>query len=323
VTHYEVLGVEESASQDDIKSAYRKLAKEWHPDRHPEADKKKEAEEKFKQISAAYETLSDPDKRQSYDAQRSGFPQGGFDPWTDSVFGVHRRNVPRRGEDIRGMIEITLPEAATGCVKTVKVNRHQPCSDCSASGSARSETCSQCHGFGYTIHTKSMGNFHVRQQTTCHNCAGVGRVILEACKRCHGSGELQEEETIEIHVPAGIASNDVLRVREKGHAGDGGTGDLLAIIRVAAHDRFTRVYNELHGKIEVPFFTALAGGVASMPDLFGQSMSLAIPKACKFGHEITIPGKGIGGSAMKVKVEYSLPDLSADGLSEIEKIISK
>ncbi len=330
---YEQLGISETATQDEIKDAYRKLAKEWHPDRHPEAEKPA-AEEKFKAISAAYETLRDEDKRRQYDAQRNMASNGpwsydNFDPFGAAFHGMggmgfrQRKPVLRRGEDIRGVMEVELPEAAAGCVRKIYVNRHPPCSDCGASGAKKAQTCNQCYGAGQVMVNKVMGNFHVSQQVTCPSCSGKGKIIHEACGKCHGSGDTQTEETIELTVPAGVGTNDVLRVKEKGHAGEGGAGDLLVIIRVKPHGRFTRVLNELHATAAVPFATALAGGTITFTDLFGTCFELHIPKACKYGHELSIQGKGILGSAMKVKVEYSLPELSAEQLDEVIKAISK
>ncbi len=332
MTHYEKLGVGATATPEEIKEAYRKLAKEWHPDRHPEAEKKA-AEEKFKEISSAYETLKDPDKRAAYDGRNSSpwdynnfnFGDfGGFSHFEPGFFGRSAKAaVKRRGQDIKGILEITLPEAASGISKNVQVNRHQPCGKCSSTGSLSSTTCHNCGGAGYVVNIKNDKHFHMRQQVICSVCAGVGKIITQACGDCHGKGQTASEETIQVAIPEGVSTNDVLRIREKGHVGEGGAGDLLIVIKVLPHDRFKREYNDILGTVSVPFNVALSGGVVKYPDLFGTEADLTIPKACKYGHVVNVSGKGIKGGDMKVSIEYSLPDLSVEQLAEVIKVISK
>lgn len=330
MTHYETLEVPESADEATIKAAYRKLAKEWHPDVNP--DNKKEAEEKFKGISAAYETLSDPAKKQNYDHSRTG--RGGvsfgYGPGVDfsnfdtfDVFG--RRRGPKKGQDLRGVVQITLAEAAKGCIKTVSVPRASECVDCEGTGArdGKVATCVNCGGMGVVIQETNSAGVLWRNTSPCQPCGGSGKIISDACKTCHGKGEVGRNEFIEVVIPSAITSSSVLRVVGKGNPGEAGPGDLLLIIQVLPNNLFERRGNEIHTTTEVPFHVALAGGAAVVHDLHGDPVTIMVPKRCVFDGQVVLPGKGISGSPMVVKIRYLLPELSAEQLQDVLKIVCK
>lgn len=307
---YEVLGVARNASDDEIKKAYRKLAMKHHPDRNP-GDKA--AEEKFKEASLAYEVLSDPQKKAAYDqyghagvdpnaaAGAGGFGAGGFaDAFGDifgEIFGGGRRrerpDAPFRGSDLRYNLEISLEEAARGTTTKLRIPSAEPCSVCHGSGSEpghKPETCGTCGGAG--VVRVSQGFFSLQQ--TCPTCRGSGKVVKHPCKACHGAGQKKTTKTLEVTIPAGVDTDDRIRLAGEGEAGvNGGPhGDLYVVIQIKPHPVFQRDGADLHCEMPISFATAALGGEIEIPTLDGKAI-LKIPSETQSGQVFRLKNKGI------------------------------
>ena len=310
--YYEVLGVEKGASEDEIKKAYRKLAKANHPDLHP-GDK--ECEERFKEINEAYEVLSDPDKRAKYDqfghaafdpsaggpggAGFGGF--GGFGDIFGDIFGggfgdifgggfgggQTQRSGPRRGENLRVRLNITFEEAAFGCEKEINVGRVEQCPDCKGTGCAPGttpEVCPDCKGTGSVRTTQRTPFGMVQTSGVCKKCGGRGKIIHQPCPRCGGRGAVRKNQTIKVKIPAGIDDGQTLNLRGKGNAGlDGGpAGDLLITVFVKPHPFFERDGNSVLMEMPVTFAQAALGAEIEVPTIDGR-VKLTIPEGTQPG----------------------------------------
>jgi molecular chaperone DnaJ len=308
--YYDVLGVARDASEQDIKSAYRKLALKHHPDRNPGDG---EAEEKFKEAAEAYAVLADADKRAAYDrfghAGVSG--AGGFDPtifadfgdifgglrdifgFGDFFGGGARPNGPQRGADLRYDLEISFEESANGMETSVKIPRQESCEACKGSGAAPGTsptTCPQCGGRGQVRYQQ--GFFTVAQ--TCRQCGGAGRVITKACPECRGHGQLARQRTLTVRIPAGIASGQRLRLYGEGEGGrrGGPAGDLYVVVHVQEHSVFRREGDDLFCRVPVTFPVLALGGDISVPTLAGQE-KVTIPESTQNGQVFRLRGKGM------------------------------
>lgn len=312
--YYEVLGLSKSASEAEIKKAYRTLAKKYHPDANP-GDKN--AEEKFKEINEAYSVLSDSDKKQKYDtyghagvdgnAGYGGFDasdMGGFDfgDIFSSFFGGgfssrQSRNSASRGEDIGLGITITFEEAAFGCRKEVTYNRVEQCSTCNGSGAekgSKAETCSNCRGTGY-VRVSQRTPLGVMQTTqTCPNCRGKGKIIKNICRDCNGEGRLRKKKTLEFNIPAGIDNGERISLRGQGNAGANGgpSGDLIVEVSVKSHTFFKRNGYNLYCEVPITFVEAALGTTVTIPTLEGSS-EFTVPEGTQTGSVFSLRGKGI------------------------------
>ena len=334
--YYEVLGVKKNATDEELKKAYRKLAKQNHPDLNP-GDKAAEA--RFKEINEANEVLSNPDKRQKYDqfgfagvdpnygaGQGGGYGAGGFDfgdlgDIFGSFFsggfggGQQRRNGPRRGESIRASVSVDFTEAAFGCEKSVTVDRSESCPTCKGNGCAHGttpEVCPECHGTG-TVTQAQRTPFGVMQsQGPCQKCRGTGKIIHQPCPRCGGRGAVRKNQTIKVKIPAGIDDGQTLNLGGKGNAGlDGGpAGDLYITCTVRPHKIFKRDRYDLYCDVPVSFTQAALGAEIDVPTLDG-SVKYTIPEGTQTDTEFRIRSKGIqqlgsnnkGDLIFKVRVE--------------------
>ncbi len=316
--YYEVLGVDKSASADDIKKAYRKLAMKYHPDRNP-GDKS--AEEKFKEVGEAYEVLSDADKRSRYDSYGfagvdpnfnpnagggfgGGFGGAGFD--FGDIFGDFfgggassrsaSQNAPRRGENVMARLELTFEEAAFGCEKEVSAPRIENCPTCHGTGSAdgKIETCSRCHGTGQEQVVQSFMGMRMQTATTCSQCGGRGKIIKTPCSTCKGKGKVRKNNRVKVTVPAGIDNGQTLRVRSEGCVGANGgpNGDLLVEVRVKAHETFIRDGYDIRCAVPISFTQAALGAEIQVPTLEG-NVPYTIPEGTQTGKEFVIRDKGI------------------------------
>jgi len=314
--YYEVLGVEKSASEDDLKKAYRKLAVKYHPDKNP-GDKS--AEEKFKELGEAYEALSDSQKRAAYDryghsafdarARAGGGSGGGFhDPFDifsqvfggSSIFeevfgggGGQEGGRMHRGADLRYDLEITLEEAARGCEKEISVTKLELCDHCDGSGGepgAQRRPCQTCGGHGQVI--ASRGIFSIRQ--TCHRCEGAGYVIDRPCKSCGGYGRRERNSKIKIAIPPGVDTGVRLRSRGNGEAGvrGGPQGDLHVVIHLKAHEMFQRDGDDLVCDVPVSFVQAAIGAEIEVPTLSGKA-HIKIPAGTQPNTIFRLKGKGV------------------------------
>ena len=317
--YYEVLGVSKGASEDEIKKAYKKMARKYHPDLNP-GDKS--AEEKFKEVNEAYEVLSDADKRARYDQYghagvdpnfgASGFG-GGFDGGFDfgdlgdifgsffgGGFGGGRRtnpNAPQRGESIRMAVTISFEEAAFGCEKEVTVERYEACDTCHGSGCAPGtspEVCPDCHGTG-TVQVRRqtpMGVFAT--SSPCPKCGGKGRIIHQPCKDCRGSGMMRKKKTIQASIPAGIDNGQTISIRGQGNAGRNGgpAGDLLITITVRPHELFRREGTSVLCEAPITFTQAVLGAELEIPTIDGK-VKYTLPEGTQSGTTFRLKGKGI------------------------------
>ncbi|MBS7350600.1 MAG: molecular chaperone DnaJ [Comamonas sp.] len=317
---YEVLGVGKTASEDDIKKAYRKLAMKYHPDRN-QGDKAKEAEEQFKEVKEAYEILSDSKKRAAYDQyghagvdpnMRGGMGGGagaeGFGGFAEAfgdifgdMFGGTRSGGARggrqvyRGNDLSYALEITLEEAAKGKATEIRIPSWDTCDTCHGSGAkpgTQPKTCTTCGGNGSV--QMRQGFFSVQQ--TCPHCRGTGKVIPEPCTGCHGQGKVKRHKTLEVKIPAGIDSGMRIRSTGNGEPGVNGgpPGDLYIEIRIKEHDIFERDGDDLHCQVPVSFITAALGGEIEVPTLQGKA-AIDIPEGTQAGKQCRLRGKGIKG----------------------------
>ncbi|MFR6066241.1 MAG: molecular chaperone DnaJ [Eubacterium sp.] len=320
--YYEVLGVQKGASEDEIKKAYRKTAKKYHPDLHPND---KEAEEKFKECNEAYEVLSDPQKKARYDqfgfagvdpnygaGGAGGYGGGyGFDGDIDlgdifssffggggfGGFGGRNPNAPQKGRDIQIRLSLTFEEAAKGCKKEVDVPRVEDCSECGGTGAAKgttAKTCTQCGGKGYVNVQNRMGFTVVTSQRTCNACGGRGKIIETPCHKCSGKGKVRRKNKITVDVPAGIDEDRIINMRGFGDAGFNGgpTGDLKVVVDIKPHPYFKRDgYNVWYEK-HVSMVQAALGDELTVPTLDG-NVKYNMPAGTQPNDVFKLKGKGI------------------------------
>jgi molecular chaperone DnaJ len=311
--YYEILGVGREATDQQIKSAYRKLALKCHPDRNP-GDK--EAEEQFKEAAEAYAILADAEKRQLYDrfghAGVSGAAAGagGFDPtifadFSDifaglgdvfgfgDIFGRRRRGGPQRGADLRYDLEITFDESARGAETSIVIPREETCETCSGSGAApgtTAETCSQCRGSGQLRYQQGF----LTVARPCANCRGTGKTIAKPCTACRGTGRIGRERKLTVKIPAGIATGQRLRLYGEGEHGSAGgpPGDLYVVVHVQEHSFFHREEDDLYCELPISFPTLALGGTVKVPTLDDRE-ELHIPAGTQPGARFKLRGKGM------------------------------
>ena len=317
--YYEVLGIQKGASEDEIKKAYKKLARKYHPDMNP-GDK--EAEEKFKEVNEANEVLSDPEKKARYDqfgfagvdpnsgagagggAYGGGFDFGDLGDIFGSFFGGgfgggQRRNpnAPQRGESIRASVSVSFTEAAFGCEKSVTLERSEQCPTCKGNGCAPGTTpeiCPDCHGTG-TVQTRRqtpMGVF--ASNGPCRKCGGTGRLIHQPCPDCRGTGAVRKRKTIKVNIPAGIDHGQTISLRGQGNAGRNGgpAGDLLITVMVQPHELFRRDGVDVFCEAPITFAQAVLGAELEIPTIDGK-VKYSIPEGTQTGTVFRLKGKGI------------------------------
>lgn len=321
--YYEILGVNKSASVEEVKRAYRALAMKHHPDRVPH-DQKKAAEEKFKEISEAYAVLSDEKKRALYDRyghagidQRystedifrgadfssifeEAFGGGGmgggifeeiFGGASGDIFGTGRGRRVRKGRDLQFEIEITLEEAVSGTEKTFQISRYELCTACNGLGAkagSKKATCQQCQGSGQV--SVAHGFFHLTQ--TCSKCAGEGKVIATPCPKCGGQATVRMPRKISVKVPAGVDTGSQLRVRGEGEEAQGGKGDLYVLVRVRKHNVFERHGNDLVCDVHIDVAQAMLGAEIDVPTLSGE-VKMRVPAGTQSGKVFRLRDKGV------------------------------
>jgi molecular chaperone DnaJ len=314
---YELLGVSRTASGDDIKKAFRKLAMQHHPDRN---SGDKEAEKKFKDLNHAYDVLKDPEKRAAYDrygaaafdGSMGGHPGGpggfqgqGFDFGSvfgdifDEMFGGARGRGPggrtdMRGQDLRFNLEITLEQAYSGTDATVRVPSSVSCETCHGSGAepgSKPQQCATCHGRGRL--RAQQGFFTVER--ACHTCHGAGQVIDKPCKTCVGQGRVRRDKTLKVNIPAGVEDGTRIRLSGEGEAGTRGgpAGDLYVFLSVRRHQLFEREGADVHCRVPISMIQATLGGSIEVPTLDGKMARINIPAGAQSGHQFRMRGKGM------------------------------
>ncbi len=324
---YEILGVEKTATDEELKKAYRKLAKKYHPDANP--DNKKEAEEKFKEVSEAYETLSNPQKRKMYDQFGPDGPQGfgggnpgggyysystsGFDGFSDfgdlgdifsSFFGggfggrtSRTKNGPKKGRDLKYSMNITFEESYLGVEKEIAINRDEECPTChgnKAKPGTKVETCKACNGTGTIRQTVSTILGQMQTTKTCPNCNGEGKVIQEKCTECKGKGKIRKPVKIKVKIPAGISDNQTVVLRGEGEPGEKGgpKGDLYIVVNIKRHSVFSRNGDNVICQIPITFTQATLGADLKIPMVDGKEEIYRIPEGTQTGTKFSIRGKG-------------------------------
>ena len=315
--YYEVLGVSRDATEDEIKKAYKKLARKYHPDMNPDD---KAAEEKFKEVNEANEVLSDPDKKARYDqfgfagvdpsyggGAGGGYGAGGFDfgdlgDIFGSFFGggfggARQRNGPQRGESIRSSVAVSFTEAAFGCRKEITLERSEQCPACKGNGCAPGttpEVCPDCHGSGVVTRAQRTPFGVMQSQAPCQRCGGAGKIIHQPCQDCRGSGRIRHRRTVEVSIPAGIDDGQTISLRGQGHAGrnGGASGDLLITVMVRPHDVFRREGTAVFCEAPVTFAQAVLGAELEIPTIDGK-VKYAIPEGTQTGTVFRLKGKGI------------------------------
>jgi molecular chaperone DnaJ len=348
--YYEVLGVARSAGEQDLKSAFRRLAKECHPDRHP-GDK--DAEKKFKELNEAYEVLKDPQKRAAYDQfghaafeGGGGRPGGGFGPdfassmsdIFDDLFGefmggrrgARPRSGRERGADLRYNMEVALHEAYAGKTAQIRVPTSVACETCSGSGAkpgTQPTTCATCGGAGKV--RASQGFFTIER--TCHTCQGRGETINDPCATCNGAGRVMKERTLSVNIPAGVEDGTRIRLAGEGEAGlrGGPAGDLYIFLSIKPHEFFQRDGADIFCRVPISMVTAALGGQLDVPTLDGGQTRVKIPEGTESGKQFRLKGKGmpvlrskvLGDMYIQVEVETpkSLTRRQRELLEEFER----
>ena len=347
--YYDRLGVSKDASQDEIKRAYRKMSKKYHPD----INKEPGAEEKYKEVQEAYETLSDDQKRAAYDQYgpdgangfggQGGFGGfdggagfGGFEDIFSSFFGggaTRNPNAPRQGDDLQYRVNLSFEEAIFGAEKEVHYNREATCKTCSGSGAKPGTTpvtCGRCHGQGVINVDTQTPLGMMRRQVTCDVCHGTGQEIKEPCQTCHGTGHEKQSHKVSVKIPAGVETGQQIRLAGQGEAGfNGGPyGDLFVIINVNPSDKFTRDGSTIYYTLNISFVQAALGDTVEVPTVHG-NVEMVIPAGTQTGKTFRLKGKGAprlrGGSqgdqlvTVKIVTPTKLNDAQKEALLAFAK----
>lgn len=347
--YYDRLGVSKDASQDEIKRAYRKMSKKYHPD----INKEPGAEEKYKEVQEAYETLSDDQKRVAYDQYgpdgangfggQGGFGGfdggagfGGFEDIFSSFFGggaTRNPNAPRQGDDLQYRVNLSFEEAIFGAEKEVHYNREATCKTCSGSGAKPGTspvTCGRCHGQGVINVDTQTPLGMMRRQVTCDVCHGTGQEIKEPCQTCHGTGHEKQSHKVSVKIPAGVETGQQIRLAGQGEAGfNGGPyGDLFVIINVNPSDKFTRDGSTIYYTLNISFVQAALGDTVEVPTVHG-NVEMTIPAGTQTGKTFRLKGKGAprlrGGSqgdqhvTVKIVTPTKLNDAQKEALLAFAK----
>ncbi|HSW64796.1 MAG TPA: molecular chaperone DnaJ [Dissulfurispiraceae bacterium] len=341
--YYQILGVSKDVSQDDIKKAFRKLARKHHPDLNPG---NKSAEEKFKEANEAYAVLSDEKKRKEYDEGGSSFKFEGFEGFQGvhqgggggfdygdifgDLFGGRsggRQQHYERGDDLLMQMELSLEDAFSGATRELTINRTAECDGCGGSGAESFETCPACKGSGRA--QASRGAFTMTQG--CRQCGGTGKKIKSACARCGGHGAVRKADTVKAKIPAGVDNGSVVKLKGKGNAGVGGghSGDLLIKITVRPHPYFKRKGDDLTVQVPVTFGEAALGARIEVPTIDGFA-SMKLPASTQGGQRFKLSGKGFINPktkergdqfvVIKIAVPKNIPDSAQDAIKTIEAL---
>ena len=338
--YYDVLGLKKDATQDEIKSAYRKLVKQYHPDLHPNDPA---CAAKFKEINEANEVLSDPQKRRQYDYEQEHPNMGGFnfdgegfggfgdifgDIFSQFTGGGARAERNTKGQDVTLELELSFLDAAKGCKRDITYNRKEPCKDCKSTGAKNGtaySTCQNCKGSGQIQYMSGGGIFRSISVKTCPECAGTGKKIIEKCQSCQGRGYNKKNTTVTLDIPAGADTNSYMKKRGYGDASTlgGETGDLIIVFKVLPHKIFTRKNYDLYIELPISYKLAVLGGKVKIPTI-DEAIEFTIPEGTQSGKKFIVRGKGIksrlGTGDLYVTVTVEIPTkLSKKAKAELEK----
>jgi molecular chaperone DnaJ len=343
--YYEVLGVDKDASKEEIKKAYRKLARKYHPD----VNKESGAEDKFKEVKEAYEVLRDEQKRAQYDqfghaGAEQGFGGfgggaqdfGGFGDIFDMFFGGGARrdpNAPQQGADVQYSVTLEFEEAIFGKEMDITIPKEENCETCNGDGAkpgTKPETCSYCHGSGHLNQEQNTPFGRVVNRRVCHYCSGTGKIIKDKCGTCHGSGRVKKNKKIHINIPAGIDEGQQIRVPGKGEAGVNGgpPGDLFVVVRVKPHDFYEREGDNIYCEVPLTFAQAALGDEVEVPTVHGK-VKLKIPAGIQTGKTFRLRGKGVpnvrgrGQGDQHVTVRIVTPTKLTDRQKELLREFNK
>ena len=330
--YYDILGISKDATEDEIKSAYRNLAKKYHPDLNPGDE---EAENNFKEAAEAYEILSDPSKRRRYDllghdgvkGQAGGYSQGygGFEDIFGDIFDIFgggfstssTRNGPIRGADLRYDLNLSFEDAVFGVEKEIEIRRHEDCETCEGTGvepGSSKETCTKCNGTGEVRYAQQSPFGQIVRVATCDECGGTGEVIIDKCKECTGTGRKIKTKKIKVKVPAGVDTGSIISLRGEGEMGQrgGSPGDLFVFIKVEEHELFKREGNNIYFTLPISFTDAALGAEIEVPTLEG-IIEYDIPQGTQTGTRFKLKNKGvpnvkgIGKGDLYFTVEVQVP----------------
>lgn len=336
--YYEVLGVGKDASADDVKKAYRKLARQYHPDVNKEAD----AEAKFKEVKEAYDVLSDDQKRATYDRYghvdpnqgmggAGGADFGGFGDIFDMFFGGGGRqrdpNAPQRGNDLQYTMTIEFKEAVFGKETEITIPRTENCDTCHGSGAKAGtspKTCTTCHGTGQQEVVQNTPFGRIANRRVCQSCRGTGKIITDKCNTCHGEGRVKKQRRIKVNIPAGVDDGSQIRISGEGESGvrGGPNGDLYIVLRVKSHEFFDREGDDIYCEVPINFVQAALGDEIEIPTL-NERVKLKIPAGTQTGTYFRLKGKGvpklrgIGSGDQHVKVTVVTPTKLSDEQKEL------
>ena len=350
--YYEILNVSKDASQDEIKSSFRTLAKKYHPDLNPDD---KEAEQKFKEINEAYEVLSDPDKRRKYDTfghagvnGQGGYNQdfGGFGDIFDDIFDIFgggfdggygqsssRRRGPVKGADLRYNLNLDFKDAVFGIEKEIQIRKSENCETCDGTGvkpGSSKETCSKCNGSGEVRYAQQSPFGQFVRVATCDECGGTGEIIKEKCTNCSGTGKEIKNKRIKVKVPAGVDTGSIISIQGEGEAGERGgpSGDLFIYITVKEHDIFKRKGNNIYFTVPISFVEATLGAEIEVPTLDG-TIKHKIPEGTQTGTQFRLKNKGVpnvrgvGKGDIYFKVKVEVPKKLTEKQKELLKQFAK
>lgn len=287
--YYDVLGIKKGASSDEIKKAYRKLAKEHHPDKGGD-------EQKFKEISEAYEILSDNDKKANYDRFGHSNPRQGFDPFAGfrNPFGGGFEQQTRVGSDMSLLIKLSLEEIFTGVKKTYRYTRKTKCGSCDGHGGEDIKDCGVCGGSGRMVNVMRTPMGIIQQMTTCNACEGLGQTYTKQCNTCHGGGVVDSKEEVEVEIPAGVFEGMTFVMQGKGHGIKSGIeGDLHIKIHELKHDIFTRSGSDLKMNLKLSYPQLILGDKVDITTIEGSKIRITIPEHSDVGSNLRIPFKGV------------------------------
>jgi molecular chaperone DnaJ len=340
--YYKILGVGKEATQEELKKAYRKLARKHHPDLNPND---KASEEKFKEISEAYAVLGDEKKRAEYDKGGTfnfegfegfkGFDFGGGGGNFTDIFGdilggrFHHEAASLRGEDLIMGLDLSLEEAFAGTTMNIPISRSVACEGCRGKGAESFETCAKCHGTGRA--ETARGFFKIAQP--CHDCGGTGKKAVSLCKNCGGRGNTFTDETLKVKIPVGADDGSIIRLKGKGNAGKGGgpSGDLLLEIGIKPHPVFQKKNNDIHVQIPVTFGEAALGTKIEVPTLDGSAM-MKLPPGTQGGQRFKLSGKGYitrtgqrGAEYVEIKIAVpkNIPEKAKEAIRVIEDLYAE